>query len=109
LWGHLIRPSATFSPSDAEKELFCKLKTQRRCWRTATNAPTLGWMIQIPLGFFSLIAYRDFTVCQPWLTAWLSIPSALPVWARMSAGSGWRGSPVFIHFGATICVEAYLE
>ena len=21
-WGHLIRPAATFSPSDAEKELF---------------------------------------------------------------------------------------
>src|SRR5674476_127808 len=50
---HLIRPPATFSPSDAEKELFCGTISRRRCLRTAHQRTNTGLISFTPTAYLN--------------------------------------------------------
>jgi hypothetical protein len=75
---HLIRPPATFSPSDAEKELFCGTFSRRRCLRTARlcsrpPAANIGLISVTPSAYLNPCFIR----VHPWLKK-ISGRAALP-------------------------------
>jgi hypothetical protein len=62
--GHLIRPAATFSPSDAEKELFCGTISRRRCLRTAHQRINAGLISVTPSAYLNSHSPTPPNICK---------------------------------------------